>query len=105
SRLFKTGICILKLLFPRKYKFVPRKGDLFSFVTLYNHTPENISGINDVLEELEKMNIKHLMVCCRKNDAIYNFLNKVAIDIYKYAIISDFELKETDHLTIDVRCL
>lgn len=105
SKLFKTGIWILKLLSPRKYKFAPEKGDMFSFVTLYNHTPENISGINAVLEELERKNIKHLMVCCRKGDTIYKSLKGVAIDKYKYAIVSDFELKETDNLTIDVRCL
>lgn len=105
SKFFKLGISILKLLFPRKYKFAPNKGDLFSFVTLYNHTPENISGINSLLEDLEKKNIKYLLVCCRKGDMTYNSLKKIAIDVYKYAIISDFELKETDNLTIDVRCL
>lgn len=105
SRLYKTGIKLLKMLYPSKYSILQGENEIISFVTLYNHTPENIGGINTVLERLEMQGINQLQVCCKKNDAVYQTLQKMAIYKYKYHVISDFILNKDDCLTMDVRCL
>jgi hypothetical protein len=103
--LYKAGIKILKTFQPTKYALLPKEKEEMEFVTLFNHTESNISHINDVLKEMSIQGKKFLLVCCRKNDAIYNYLKKYSINTYGYYILSDFLLKESDKVTIDVRCL
>lgn len=101
----KAGISVLKLFNPVKYKNLPSENDELSFATLYNHSPTTISRINTILETLQKEGVNQLLVCCCKGDSIYNSLKKKSINTYPYCLVSDFELKPTDKLTIDVRCL
>jgi hypothetical protein len=105
SWLFKNGMAIAKKLFPARYAGLPGEGDTISFATLFDHTPERISGINEVLEQLEAVGIRQLLVCCRKNDYIYSVLKNYSINTYSYCLVSDFSLNENDKVTIDVRCL
>lgn len=101
----KWGLKLSRFLSPAKYQFVPKENDVIQTITLYNHTPSNIAGINDVLQYMEKQGMQYLMVCCTKNDSIYRTLSKLAINKYEYSIISDFPLQAHDNLCIDVRCL
>jgi len=105
SWLLKSGMAILKKLYPARYADLPGEGDTISFATLYDHTPDRISGINEVLEQLETSGIRQLLVCCRKNDYIYSVLKNYSINTYSYCLVSDFSLDENDKVTIDVRCL
>ena len=105
SWLFKKGMFLLKKISPARYSSLPGEGDLVSFATLYDHTPERITGINEVLNHLEASGIKQLVVCCRKNDYIYSVLNNHSINTYNYCLVSDFTLNDNDKVTIDVRCL
>ncbi|MFN2438447.1 MAG: GNAT family N-acetyltransferase [Chitinophagaceae bacterium] len=105
SWLYKKGIEFLKTMQPSKYTSLPCENDIISFTTLYNHTPQNIDGINEVLKNLELNGIKQLMVCCRRNDHIYNKLKKNSINQYSYHVVSDFYLNKNDEIAIDVRCL
>ena len=102
---YKKGFNFLKKVKPAKYKYLPGEGEVLSFATLFNHSPATISGVNEILEQLEKQEIKYLLVCCRKNDCIYNYLETFSINTYKYWLVSDFSLNEQDNITIDVRCL
>ncbi|MEP7376654.1 MAG: hypothetical protein ABI675_24870 [Chitinophagaceae bacterium] len=105
SWLYKQGISILKSMQPSKYAGLPGEHDTISFASLFNHTSENIRGINEVLENLESNGIKQLLVCCRKNDVIYQFLKNTAINQYSYYLVADFKLNKHDEVGIDVRCL
>lgn len=103
--LVKWGIRLLKKLQPKRYAYVPQEGDLLQFACLFNHHPGNISGINSVLEALEKEGIGYLLVCCRKRDAVYRALQKYSINTYGYYILTDFPVKRKDSVMMDVRCL
>ena len=102
---YKQGISVMKRLQPSKYTNLPGENEMLSFATLYNHTSENINGINEVLEMLETKGIKQLLVCCRKNDVINQFLKSIAINRYSYYLVTDFKLDRDDEVSIDVRCL
>ena len=104
SWLYKQGLSLMKLISP-KYAGIPAEKEAISSATLYNHNPENIQYINQVLQELESKGIKMLLVCCRKNDDIYNSLRKASINCYPYNIVSDFPIDKNDQIVIDVRCL
>jgi len=101
----KQGIAVMKRLQPSKYTSLPGVNEMLSFATLYNHTPGNINGINEVLEMLESKGIRQLLVCCRKNDAINQLLQSVAINRYSYYLVADFKLDRSDEVSLDVRCL
>ena len=95
----------MKRLQPSKYTSLPGENEMLSFATLYNHDSENINGINEVLEMLETKGIRQLLVCCRKNDAINQFLKSITINRYSYYLVTDFKLDRDDEVSIDVRCL
>ena len=105
SMFHKAGIALLKLLRPSKYASLPREGDQLLCAALFGHCTENIAGINTVLEKLQLEGIDQLLVCCRKGDAIYRAVKEIAIYRYQYFVAADFELRDTDELTIDARCL
>lgn len=103
--LYKLGLGLIKKIQPKKYARLPGINEIFSSATLYNHHAGNIHNINTVLEQLEKLGIHYLMVCCRKHDCIYNALKKSSVNTYGYYILSDFPLTKKDGVTIDARCL
>lgn len=103
--LCKMAFWILKKVRTSKYSHILAENDILSFATLYNHNPQNILGINEVLLNLEANGITHLLVCCRKYDSIYKILRSNSINQYGYHIVSDFPLNKNDKLTIDARCL
>ena len=103
--LYKRGMAMLKRIRPARYSSLPAENDILSFATLYDHTPERIAGINEILEHLEARGIQHLLVCCRKNDYIYSVLKNQSIHTYSYCLVSDFMISDDDKITIDVRCL
>lgn len=105
SWLYKLGMSSVKRIQPGKYASLPGENETLSFATLYNHTPKNIEGINEVLEKLESNGIKQLLICCRKKDAIFQFLKKISINQYRYYLVADFKLDKQDEVSIDVRCL
>ena len=78
---------------------------LMQFACLYNHHPHNLSGINNVLQALERTGIAYLLVCCRKGDAVYQALKKYSINTYGYYILTDFPVKREDSVVMNVRCL
>jgi len=102
---YKQGISVMKRLQPSKYASLPGENEMLSFATLYNHTSNNINGINEVLEMLETKGIKQLLVCCRKNDVINQLLESISINRYSYWLVTDFKLDRDDDVSIDVRCL
>lgn len=101
---YRQGISFLKLV-DEKYQSLPGENDTLSLATLFNHTPENIHEINQLLEELESKGIKQLLVCCRTHDYIYHVLKKASINRYQYNLVSDFQIDKSDQVAIDVRCL
>jgi len=103
--LYKLGLWLLKYIKPSKYSLLPREGENIRFGILFNHSPENIIHIQEVLKDLQQNGINYLLVCCRKNDIIYNTLKDISINTYGYYMISDFQLSNKDAVTIDVRCL
>ena len=105
SRLYNLGLKVLKLLRPSKYALLPRETEEMSFATLFDHSRDNIHRLNEVLESLCERGVKYLLVCCRKKDAIYQYLENYSINSYGYYILSDFPLRTTDEVTLDVRCL
>lgn len=105
NSLYKKCIFVLKKFFPEKYKSLPVENEVISFATLYNHTCNNITGINTILEELEKQGLKYLLVCCKKHDPVYKYLITKSINTYSYYLMSDFNITNKDNLAIDVRCL
>lgn len=105
SRSMKTAMSILKLFNPLKYKNLPAENDELSVATLYNHSPSTLSGLNKLLEKLKVEGVDQLLVSCCRNDSVYNYLKNISINTYPYCLVSDFEVKPTDKLTIDVRCL
>lgn len=105
GRLYRMGLWIIKKFNPRRYSQLPAAGETIAFATLFNHTPENIGHINEVLEELQQKGVSYLLVCCQKKDSLYNALRKISINTYGYYMITDFRLTKQDSVTIDVRCL
>ena len=103
--LFKGGLWLLKKITPRKYNRLPQAGMPMKFATLYNHTVDNIGCLNEVLGDLQKKNIDYLMVCCRRNDSIFNSLKKLSINTYPYYLLTDFPVADKDEIELDVRCL
>ena len=104
SWLYRQGLEMLKKI-NYKYSLLPKENEVMSVATLYNHTVNNIESINNVLGYLDKEDIKYLLVCCRKNDSIYNYLKKYSINSYGYYILSDFLLSSKDEVVMDIRCL
>ena len=102
---YRIALGFLRKYYPSKYQNTPKEGEIMSFSTLYNHSVENLTGINLVLEDLEKKGIGFLLVCCKKQGAAYRFLKSISINSYDYNIVTDFDLKENDSVNIDVRCL
>lgn len=105
SWIYKLGLAFFRKIQPKKSAHLPKEGEIITFATLFNHTQENIIHINDALTELESIGVNYLMVCCRKNDLVFNTLQNDAINCISYYILSDFTLNKTDEITIDVRCL
>lgn len=105
SWIYKLGFTFLRKMYSQKSFHLPKENEKLSFSTLFNHTTDNIIHINDVLTELESNGVDYLMVCCRKNDMIFNVLKNDAINRTGYCILSDFALNKTDKISIDVRCL
>ncbi len=101
---YKQGISFLKLV-DERYRSLPGENETLSLATLFNHTPENIHEINQVLQELQSKDIKQLLVCCRRHDYIYRVLKKASINRYQYNLVSDFHIDRSDQIAIDVRCL
>ena len=54
---------------------------------------------------MEKKNVDFLNICCQKNDVIYKLLRPLAISIYPYTLLSNFEIAKNSEVKIDVRCL
>jgi len=104
SWLYRQGLGMLKKV-NFKYSFLPKENEIMLVATLYNHTAHNIESINNVLDYLDKKDIKYLLVCCRKKDSIYNYLKKYSINSYGYYILSDFLLSDKDEVGMDIRCL
>ncbi|OJV12711.1 MAG: hypothetical protein BGO21_02910 [Dyadobacter sp. 50-39] len=102
---YKFGLRLLKKCFRAKYGKLPGEGDTISFSVLYNHAPHNLEGINEVLHDLQKRGISHLLVCCKKGDAIFHSLKSIAVNSYDYCLVSDFNLTNNDCVNIDARCL
>lgn len=102
---YRVALDFLRKYYPSKYGNTPKEGEVMSFSTLYNHSFDNLSGINLVLEDLEKKGIGFLLVCCKKQGAVYRLLKSISINSYDYNIVTDFHLKKNDHVNIDVRCL
>jgi hypothetical protein len=105
SPIIKAMIWLAKKLKLKKSEFIPKEKSILSFATLYNANSSNVLQINTLMADLKKDNIDYLMVCCKKNDWLYHMFKSISIDEYSYYIISDFPLKESDEITIDVRCL
>jgi hypothetical protein len=105
SSILKLIIWGLKKLKLKNSASIPSEGRILSFATLYNIDQYNIHEIEMVMQDLKNNNIEFLMVCCQKNDWIYQYFKPYSIDEYGYYIISDFPLKRSDEVTIDVRCL
>ncbi|MCC5938920.1 MAG: hypothetical protein JJU34_16705 [Lunatimonas sp.] len=103
--IIKWGMGILKRLYPSKYKDVPNEGGILSFSILYNQSASNIAHLNLVLEDLEQSGITHLLVCCRKGDMVYRSIRHLAINRYRYYLVTDFPLRSSDAVQLDVRCL
>ncbi|WP_373497142.1 hypothetical protein [Aquiflexum sp.] len=103
--LYKLGLRIYSMVFPKKSTFFPVENKAFGFATLYNYSPQNIRNINEILERVSAIGIDYLQVCCRKDDFLYPLMKPYAISTYPYYILSDFPLVETDSVGIDVRCL
>ena len=101
---YKQAILFLKSI-DKKYRDLPGENEILSLATLFNHTPENIHEINQVLEDLESKGIQQLLVCCCRQDYIYNVLKSATINRYPYKLVSDFPLDRSDQIVIDVRCL
>lgn len=83
----------------------PAVGEPIRFATLFNHTPDNIMEINEVLEELSNNAVHFLMVCCRRNDSIFKTLKGISVNTYPHYLVTDFHLSKKDSVTLDVRCL
>ena len=84
---------------------MPAAGETMKFATLFNHTPENIIHISEVLEELKQKGVNYLLVCCRRKDSLFNTLKKISVNTYGYFLLTDFMLEKQDSVTMDVRCL
>ena len=105
SFLNRYALRLLKKIQPSKYALLPGEQEVMEFVTLFDHTEDNIGQINEVLSHLRNENKKFLLVCCRKGDSIYQYLKKYSINTYGYCMATDFPLSGADAVTIDVRCL
>jgi GNAT superfamily N-acetyltransferase len=105
SFVYRNALRLMKRLQPSKYAALPAEKEIMEFVTLFDHTEHNIGQINEVLDHLQGMDKKFLLVCCRKGDSIYQYLNKYSINTYGYCMATDFPLSGSDGVTMDVRCL
>lgn len=102
---YKAALWFLRKYSPSRYQNMPKEGETMSFSTLYNHSIDNLTGINLVLEDLENKHIGYLLVCCKNRGAVHRLLRSISINSYDYHIVTDFHLKENDRVNIDVRCL
>lgn len=94
----------IKFIVPDKAA-VLRKGFILNFVTLFNFNPQNIHGINEFLEKLQKDGIPYLNVCCVKNDFAHELLKPIALSSTPYSLFNTIGVKDGNHVGIDVRCL
>lgn len=102
---YKAGLWFVRKCYPSRFRNIPTEGEIMSFSVLYNHTIDNIMGINPLLEDLESKGIGYLLVCCKKGGAVYRSLKGISINSYDYNMVADFHLKENDRINIDARCL
>jgi GNAT superfamily N-acetyltransferase len=101
----KTAIKFLKLINPSKYASLPLGNETIFAATLYNYSPGNLDGIDEVLRHIQAKGISQLHVCCKRDDQVFRSLKKYAISMYDYTITADFTIKPEDRIGIDVRCL
>lgn len=105
NRLWKLAFWLHRKISPGRYGMLPAVGDIVKFATLFNHTPGNVSEVNEILDDLSKKGVHFLTVCCRRNDSIFKALKQLSINTYDYYMVTDFPLAEKDEVTLDVRCL
>jgi hypothetical protein len=91
--------------FIRTNKYVPMVGSVIKTTTIYNITPENMHTLPDISLELYKQGINYMQICCQPNDAVYNALQKSALNAFSHYVVSTEELHPDEPLTLDVRCL
>lgn len=103
--LLKHAVRIVKSYGSDRFQLLPVEQDVMEFVTLFNHSNNNIHLLNSVLKHLQNEGRKYLTVCCRENDSVYRYLKAKSINTYKYYLLSDFPIGQQDEITIDVRCL
>ena len=101
----KASLVLLRLVRGERYLQLPAVQEEISFATLYQHSPQNMGSLDEVLEDLEVKGIRQLMVCCRKNDPVYMALRKISMYAYHYSLLTDFKVDQADTVGIDVRCL
>jgi GNAT superfamily N-acetyltransferase len=103
--LLKQALKLYKVIYPHRYQLLPKEKEEMTCATLFNHSAANIKHVAEVLESLRTQGIGFLSVCCRRKDAIYNYLKKYSISTYPYYLLADFPLERQDKITVDVRCL
>jgi hypothetical protein len=86
-------------------KYVPLTGSIIKTVTVFNLDHTNIHTLPSVAFELYKQGINYLQICCQPNDAVYNALYKSALSAYSHYVVSTQEIKASEELILDVRCL
>lgn len=100
----KLGSKMFNWFLPTSRK-IPAKGDILQFATLYNFNTANIGDINQVLSILQDQKIQYLNVCCTEKDFVYPMLKPYTINVMSYSMLNKFDIKNGNHLTLDVRCL
>lgn len=91
--------------FIRTNKYVPLVGSVIKTTTIYNLTKDNIHTLPEVSLQLYQRGINYMQICCQPNDAVYNALQKSALNAFSHYVVSSMELKANEPLTLDVRCL
>ncbi len=91
--------------FIRTNKYVPLVGSMLKTTTIYNLTEDNIHTLPEVSLQLYKRGINYMQICCHPNDAVYQALQKSALNAFSHYVVSTEEFDPDEPLTLDVRCL
>ena len=103
--LLRMAILLKRFFDPQSANMIPKEGQEMRMAALFNIREDNLVHVDKLLPDLAAQGIQYLLVCCRRNDIIYQYLRHSSINTYDYYLMGNQDFSAQSSITMDVRCL